>query len=117
MNNQEIFDTVARHLIKQGRPAKNELGECAYRTDGGLSCAVGCLIPDALYDPRIEGTDVDAVLRHAASMLPGVTRGNISLLRSLQITHDAEWEDESELKANLLSVAFAHGLSAAAVTP
>lgn len=42
---QEIFDTVARHLHKQGVQALDASGNgCLYRTPAGLRCAVGCLI-------------------------------------------------------------------------
>lgn len=46
---QELFDTVVTHLRKQN--AKSEfyyedgrLPSCVYRTEAGLSCAVGCLM-------------------------------------------------------------------------
>lgn len=56
-NKQEAYDTVCNRLAKQGIRAYNGNGNvygngCVYRTDGGLACAVGCLIPDndpALY--------------------------------------------------------------------
>lgn len=51
---QEIFDTVTAHLLKQNEKAL--VGDnCVYRGSKGLRCAVGCLIPDGLYDPIIEG--------------------------------------------------------------
>ena len=49
---REIFDFVKDHLLKQGKPAKATLAGdtpvegCVYRTDDGLSCAVGCMVPD-----------------------------------------------------------------------
>ena len=54
MTGQEIFDSVLAHLRKQGDASLNASGKCAYRGEGGTACAVGCLIPDELYDPRIE---------------------------------------------------------------
>lgn len=55
MTNQEIFDKVATHLLSQGkRSALGGVG-CAYRGDGGLQCAIGCLIPDELYRYELEG--------------------------------------------------------------
>jgi hypothetical protein len=56
MTDQEIFDKVALHLLsyaKQGFKSVDDRG-CLYRNGEGLSCAVGCLIPDDLYDPVIE---------------------------------------------------------------
>lgn len=55
MTEQEIFDKVAEHLQKQGHRALNEDGVCVYRGKNGTKCAVGALIPDELYDSKIEG--------------------------------------------------------------
>lgn len=55
MTQQEIFDAVLGHLRKQGKASVNDMDLCQYRGPGGASCAVGCLIPDELYDPLIEG--------------------------------------------------------------
>jgi hypothetical protein len=58
MNAQEIFDKVVTHLRTQGKQAKNTSDDCVYRRPNGLMCAVGCLIPDELYDPALEGATV-----------------------------------------------------------
>lgn len=55
MSKQEIFDTVARHLLTQKKACQNDGGACRYRA-GDLKCAVGALIPDDLYTSTIEGT-------------------------------------------------------------
>lgn len=55
---QEIFNLVSAHLLKQNAQAIEQDGSytnCRYRTSTGLKCAIGCLIPDDEYDPRIEG--------------------------------------------------------------
>jgi hypothetical protein len=62
LNHQETFDTMLTHLRKQGQRAVDQTHEhmvdtCMYRTSSGLKCAVGCLIPDDLYDRRMEGSD------------------------------------------------------------
>lgn len=92
MDKQQIFDTVATHLLKQGKPALSAEGYCRYRTDDGLKCAVGVLIPDDKYDPKIEGYpvgdagDVGAMVRQA---LPFSTNPNlINFLADLQFYHD-----------------------------
>lgn len=55
---QLVFDTVAEHLLKQGKKSfyvdNKNVKVCAYRGDGGLKCAAGCLIPDEQYDSSIE---------------------------------------------------------------
>jgi hypothetical protein len=53
---QQEFDAVVEHLYKQGRPSK-KLAGCFYRNDKGLSCAVGCRIPDNVYDPKMDAPD------------------------------------------------------------
>lgn len=95
--NQETFDTVARHLLTQAEKAirTGTLDECAYRGDRGLRCAVGCLLPDDLYDPSMEGqscfkgSDVGAIMQRL-----GYDPG---LLELLQAIHDsrsvAGWPD------------------------
>ena len=51
---QQIFDQVARHLLKQKVRAVNTVDACKYRTENGLMCAAGCLISDEEYDPMFE---------------------------------------------------------------
>lgn len=60
MNRQEIYDKVKAHLLTQGKKseAKTISGQCLYRSPDGLQCAAGCLIPDELYDPEMEGARV-----------------------------------------------------------
>jgi len=65
MTKQEIFDKVVAHLRQQGvKCASTEQGEelCAYRGADGTKCAIGALIPDELYDPKVEGASVGALL-------------------------------------------------------
>lgn len=58
----ELFDRVRTHLLRQAAPARDALYHCRYRyirEDGTvLMCAVGCLIPDGVYRPEIEGPSV-----------------------------------------------------------
>ena len=58
MNRQEVFDTVAAHLLKQGAKSRGILNgemECKYRGHGGLKCAIGILIKDECYSRDLEG--------------------------------------------------------------
>lgn len=97
MNAQEIFDTVHKHLIEQGGQAMNG-SVCTYRDASGKSCAVGCLIPDDLYD---EGMEYKSVAELAASKkaLSFFGEHRELLIRLMRIhDHDhyvvpcAEWE-------------------------
>ena len=100
MTNQEAFTTVVLHLRKQGRrstkpggPRSTDAYLCYYRA-GNLKCAVGALIPDEQYTPRMEGLPVRLVQRNWP-VLKGISP---SLLSDLQITHDfsdpKEWENQ-----------------------
>lgn len=107
LTDQEIFDTVARHLLSQGKRS-TEFGFCTYRSEDGLKCAVGCLIADEFYSAAIEGysiaqcpefpVEADLVFRLFAS---GVDLSNATtrqLIADLQCCHDTEppflWADE-----------------------
>lgn len=85
MKAQVIFNKVAKHLLKQGAPAKD--GEqCVYRAFDGKKCAVGCLISDKDYVKQMEGSPVDMVIY--AFKLPHYFEKNVDLLCSLQEVHD-----------------------------
>ena len=96
MTNQEIFDKVHTHLLTQ-RTAAIENGSCAYRA-GPKSCAVGALIPDALYTPEIEGTSVSVLIKYKetyphhplgyALKQAGFSPKQYPLPRDLQRVHD-----------------------------
>lgn len=128
MTGQEIFDGVLAHLRKQAKASLNTRGKCAYRGEGGTACAVGCLIPDELYDPRIENWGVGSILnlrtngvgideteayREVLSRIAShLGRENLALLTVLQFAHDNHlamtsvlaWEQAME------RIAGSHGL-------
>lgn len=118
MTGQEIFDTVARHLFKQGHQAIGDDGMCAYRGIGGDKCAVGCLIPDEFYDPFIEGASAALLFSPLEPFNPmsAKTRElvktnqfdsglfeNWSLLDELQNVHDQveNWDTTESMKRAL----------------
>lgn len=85
---QQVYDTIASHLLAQGKPARiniKSIVQCAYRTDQGLKCAIGCLIPDDKYDPKMEGKDIRYLQRVHPNLLPKVES---KFLTELQIAHD-----------------------------
>ncbi|MFA6512546.1 MAG: hypothetical protein WCV86_05515 [Patescibacteria group bacterium] len=104
---QKIFNTVFNHLLTQGRPAVSPTGECMYRQEvrGQVrTCAVGCLIPKAKYDPSYESFAVAVVPEMSASeavqlkklraalgfegKLSVADKEKLRLLESLQTLHD-----------------------------
>jgi hypothetical protein len=68
LTRQQIFDKVLTHLRKQQYqsigtftdPHGNKQKSCMYwDKETGRKCAVGCLIDENLYDPRIEGVAIN----------------------------------------------------------
>ncbi len=107
MNDQQIFNKVARHLLKQNkRSAYN--GTCQYHTDKGLRCAIGCLIPKRLYIDSMESYTIEDLLQEYPEALTGVSNKNLPLLIKLQNVHDfnqpAEWRDHLRLAADSLGL-------------
>lgn len=51
---KEIVDKVETHLLNQGGASFNNNLDCRYRSDYGLTCAIGCLITDENYSDSIE---------------------------------------------------------------
>lgn len=111
INLQKTFDTVYIHLLKQGKKAERKTPDgkpfaCQYLADDGLKCAVGCLIPEENYTPKIEGLSVHSLFftsihdpDHKEHNLltnilckslgvPYLTKNDIQFLADLQNIHD-----------------------------
>ena len=107
--NQEIFNQVADHLMKQGRKSllmtDNYTALCAYRGADGASCAVGCLISDDFYSEELEGGGIMAAVQVALhnSGVPIIDDTFLSLLCQLQNVHDkcepSRWADDLHVVA------------------
>lgn len=115
MTNQELFDTVAAHLLRQGRRAITADGyNCRYRTEPDedgvvLKCAIGCLIPDELYRPGFEGCPLNV---GNISEAAGLQQHQISLGLLLQTLHDGG-ASPTTWREQLTRIAAAYQLSAA----
>ncbi len=118
MTPQEIFDKVATHLLSQNVKSQDAM-RCVYRGPFGRKCAVGVLIPDELYQPIMEGRQVqdfsDAfgacgtkALRAALDVV-GILPTEMQLLQALQNTHDGY--DPREWMVQLGALAMQFGLS------
>jgi len=89
---RQIFDKIKAHLLKQNARAMSG-PDCRYRGAGGLSCAVGCIISDEHYKPRIEGRSVKKkdVLEAVRKSNKGLHIDNVTtraMLQELQNIHD-----------------------------
>ena len=93
MSVREIFYKVEKHLLKQNEKSMDSGSGCMYRSNGGLSCAVGCLMTDDIYRPSFEGDSVrDSSIMEALTPIVGVNEDKrvlkLYLLRELQKVHD-----------------------------
>lgn len=89
---QKAYEKIRAHLIEQGKPAMNPMtGGCFYRAEGGLKCAVGCLISDDAYEPSLE--DCTPLMDNVTYALKqsgwDFTLGELQFLRAMQEQHDA----------------------------
>lgn len=87
---QEVFEQVAKHLLKQNAQSIGYTG-CAYRGRDGMSCAAGALLSDADWEtlePHDNG--VSWLVLADRGIVPKVHTG---LIRSLQRLHDGREPD------------------------
>lgn len=117
MTKQEIYDTVCAHLAKQKVKSRNIEG-CLYRGPNNTSCAVGCLITDAEYDPLMDsvvegGTGVYMLFSKFPSVAERLGKDNLEFLSKLQATHDYS-NSPTILKMELRYAATEFGVNAGA---
>lgn len=103
MTQQEIFNQVAHHLLKQNQKSEARDRRCVYR-NGELMCAVGALIKEECYDPVIDSPDEDDTSVHNPRVLKALRKSEVistrdtyynghgsqrvQLLMDLQYIHD-----------------------------
>ena len=105
MTNQEAFETMVRHLRKQGKRSTSARGiACRYRGTKGMACAVGVLIPDKEYSPTFEGHGAEFV----AKKVPTLQSVSLDILLEMQMIHDNDavksWEDSFDSAAKRFSL-------------
>ena len=93
MSVNKIFYKVQKHLLKQHEKSESMEAGCQYRSDNGLSCAVGCLMTDDVYDSFFEGQSArGSLVREALTPIVGVNEEKreikLGLLYQLQLVHD-----------------------------
>ena len=87
MTNQEVFDKVLSFLRNQ-KYISTLSGQCRYRGRDGRMCAVGCLIPDNLYDPEMESMPASTVLAMSPELQNLFDGVDERMLMDLQSAHD-----------------------------
>ncbi len=92
MNTMQFeFDAVVAHLYRQGMPARSsgKYGSCVYRSNTGLSCAVGCRIPDSMYMPKMDTRDGTGILQILSEFeFPEEIYEYVEMFQKLQTAHD-----------------------------
>ena len=95
---QQIFNKVGKHLLTQLEQSRQTnpndpafAGRCLYRTHTGLKCAIGCLIPDDIYDIDMENNSAGHLLTRWT--IPGLHHQGYEsrlsfFLNKLQTIHD-----------------------------
>ena len=86
----EISEKIRDHMTKQKAVSRTASG-CAYRGEGGLKCAVGCLIDDDSYTSDLEQRSVPhgPVIKAIESSLGiEITSGCLRMLKMWQKYHD-----------------------------
>ncbi len=122
MNDQEAYEKVRAWLTRPGAtravyevPSPNSLPICAYRTPDGNKCAIGCLIPDELYEKDMEGKIAVALIRDNPQLVEFFKNCTVGFLDKMQGVHDSasNW-DENGFTAHGLAeldyIADTHGL-------
>jgi hypothetical protein len=78
----------------------NGKGHCMYRNPDGLKCAIGCLIPDEVYTPDMEGTIAGLIIKGYLD-ISALGEDGEHFLDGLQTIHDfyhpVDWEQELNL--------------------
>lgn len=119
MNRQEVFNKVSTHLLSQMRQALGKNYFYAYKTKDGLKCAIGCLIPDNLYDPKIEGLTIRDIMEISSQILFSknilefkniletelgpLNNDDLIFLKDLQLIHDFFFPDTWKKKLENLA--------------
>lgn len=105
---QQVFEQVAKHLLKQGEKSANHNG-CRYlqqKKDGTvLRCAAGCLIAEEEYNPEMEILTWSRLKFHKL-----VPEEHSELIGQLQGLHDEH--DSDSWPAQLKKLAATFGLDA-----
>ena len=95
---QEVFDQVASHLLKQGEKSANRNGGCRYRYED-KKCAAGCLIGDDEYYSSLEAEPWSIL-----SSRKKVPCEHADLIGRLQTIHDAKDAENWELELKRLAL-------------
>lgn len=106
MTEKEMLLAAVEGVLRQGGKSMDG-GKCRYRAPNGRKCAVGHLIEDRRYEPRIESHTADYREVIDAIGLEDPKVRTVSLLRELQTAHDESSDAHSFMMA-VKDVSMAH---------
>lgn len=96
---------VVKHLYSmkgQSMRKVNGAQSCAYRGRAGAKCAIGCMIPDDVYEPQMEGRNIASLLgkiggpdRPIEALVVLFEGINVQFILDLQVLHDTDqnWDE------------------------
>ena len=116
MTEQEIFDKVCEHLSEQKRRAMNFDGiSCAYLTEGGLKCAVGCLFTEGELETYGKSNFGILNLMRGESPVPSLEGVDLLFLTLLQHIHDNTEEGPKQLRDKLKGLSLRRDLDSSKI--
>jgi hypothetical protein len=90
---QKLFNKAVRAIRKQGQPSVNEYGICSYRGINGNRCIFGWLIPNKMYNKKMEYRSASILLMEFPKLKNHLKRmyGDIDsdFFNELQLIHDS----------------------------
>lgn len=100
MTNQTAFNRVVRALRRQKRRSSDGEKGCLYRGPHGLKCAIGHLIPDRVYNEKMENRNPFNLCGGSPYLRRLFRDCNLTFLDELQVIHDQTdplfWEQKWE---------------------
>lgn len=100
MTKQEVFNKVAKHLLKQGERAVDDGGACQYHVPNSKKrCAVGCLITKRYYKENMEDYGPEELFFEFPKEMKNLRlnkRRHKIILDELQDLHDNDYADPKE---------------------
>jgi hypothetical protein len=116
MTRQQIFNTAYHGLAAQGftRSTQSDGVQCAYRGTDNKRCALGYLIPDAIYNPEWDRARLNAHALANENITKAICKENSDFLVELQEAHDYAHAPE-DMMARLAEFAQLNGLTIPAI--
>lgn len=90
MNTQIAYERIREWFVtpKHDFAFDMGVGDCVYRGEGNLRCAVGAVLPDKLYNEDMEGMSVQGISDRFKSVANFFRNTSMSFLVDVQRLHD-----------------------------